>query len=185
MQKLTIAMLVLLPLAACGEDPMPPKRTAAPEAAKPKPAVKAPEQAEAPKPPPPAPEDKKPEAPAAAVNKALLDPSLPEWVGKAPDTFKVKFTTSKGDFVIEVTRAWSPRGADRFHALVKNGYYDDVVFFRVVAGFMAQFGIHGAPEVNAAWRNATIQDDPVTQSNKRGMVSYAMRGPNSRTVQLF
>jgi peptidyl-prolyl cis-trans isomerase A (cyclophilin A) len=68
---------------------------------------------------------------------------------------------------------------------VKNGYYDDVVFFRVVAGFMAQFGIHGAPEVNAAWRNATIQDDPVTQSNKRGMVTFAMRGPNTRTTQIF
>lgn len=182
MQKLTLAILVTLPLLACGEDPQPPKRTVAPDAGKP--AVKAPEtKPAAPTPPPaPPPEQKKPAAP---VNKVLLDPSLPEWVVKAPDVFKVKFSTSKGDFVMEVNREWSPRGADRIYALVKNGYYDGVVFFRVVAGFMAQFGINGAPEVNAAWRNTTIQDDPVTQSNKRGMVSFAMRGPNSRTTQIF
>lgn len=188
MHKLTIAILLTLPFAGCSEDPMPPKRATAPEAGKPsKPVDKAPEKPTPPPTPPPVKEEvKKDEKPAAApVNKLLLDPSLPEWVVKAPDVFKVKFSTSKGDFVMQVTREWSPRGADRIYGLVKNGYYNDVVFFRVVSGFMAQFGINGVPEVNAAWKNATIQDDPVTQSNKRGMVSFAMRGPNSRTTQIF
>jgi peptidyl-prolyl cis-trans isomerase A (cyclophilin A) len=87
--------------------------------------------------------------------------------------------------VIEVTRAWAPRGADRFYNLVKVGYYDDVAFFRVIDGFMVQFGIHGDPAANLAWHQARIADDPVTQSNKRGMVTYAMAGPDSRTTQLF
>ena len=118
-------------------------------------------------------------------SKVLLDPSLPEWKEKAPDTFKAKFTTSKGDITILVERAWAPLGADRFHALVKNGYFDDVRFFRVVSGFMAQFGIHGNPDVNKVWREASIKDDPVVKSNLRGWVTYATRGPNSRTTQLF
>ncbi len=117
--------------------------------------------------------------------KVLLDPSLPEWKEKAPDSFKAKFTTSKGDFTILVERAWAPLGADRFHALVKNGYFDDVRFFRVVGGFMAQFGIHGNPDVNKVWKEASIKDDPVVKSNLRGWVTYAMRGPNTRTTQLF
>jgi len=117
--------------------------------------------------------------------KVLLDPSLPEWKEKAPDTFKAKFTTSKGDITILVERAWAPLGADRFHALVKNGYFDDVRFFRVVSGFMAQFGIHGNPDVNKVWREASIKDDPVVKSNLRGWVTYATRGPNTRTTQLF
>ena len=182
MQKLTIALLVLLPLAACGEEPEPPRRVKAPE---PNPPLKAPEPAPAPKPAPPTPPETKPEAPAAPVSKVLLDPSLPEWIGQAPAEFKAKFTTSKGDFTMLVTREWSPRGADRFYGLVKNGFFDGVVFFRVVSGFMAQFGIHGSPEVSAAWRNAKIQDDPVVQSNKRGMVTYAKGGANSRTTQVF
>src|SRR5581483_1296829 len=120
MQKLLIALLLLAPLAGCGEDPMPPKRTAAPD---PKPTVKAPDPAMTPKPPPPPPvEEKKPDVPPpVAINKMLLDPSLPEWVGAAPPEFKVKFSTSKGDFVMLVNREWSPRGADRFYGLVKNG----------------------------------------------------------------
>jgi peptidyl-prolyl cis-trans isomerase A (cyclophilin A) len=125
------------------------------------------------------------EKPKDEVPKVLLDPSLPEWKEKAPDTFRAKFTTSKGDFTILVERAWSPLGADRFHALVKNGYYDDVRFFRVIGGFMAQFGLHGAPEVNKAWREATIKDDPVVKSNLRGWVTYAKRGPDTRTTQVF
>jgi peptidyl-prolyl cis-trans isomerase A (cyclophilin A) len=123
--------------------------------------------------------------PKTEIPKALLDPSRPEWKEKAPDKFRVKFTTSKGDFTVVVERAWSPLGADRFHALVKNGYYDDVRFFRVVDNFMAQFGLHGAPAVNKAWRDATIQDDPVVKSNLRGWLTYAMRGPNTRTTQVF
>ncbi len=103
----------------------------------------------------------------------------------APDVFRARFETSRGDFVIEVHRAWSPNGVDRFYNLVSNGYYDDVRFFRVIAGFMAQFGIHGDSAVSAAWREQKIDDDPVVASNTRGFVSYAMAGPNTRTTQIF
>src|SRR5499426_4357688 len=98
---------------------------------------------------------------------------------QAPATYKVKFDTTKGAFVVEVTRAWAPRGADRFYNLVKNGFYDNVRFFRVISGFMVQFGIHGDPAIMANWRAAQIPDDPVTQSNTRGMVTFAMAGPNT------
>ena len=104
---------------------------------------------------------------------------------KAPETFKVKFNTTKGDFTLEVTRAWAPNGAHRFYNLVKNGYFTDIAFFRVISGFMMQFGIHGDPEIAAAWRNAEIKDDPVKQSNARGYITYAMRGPDTRTTQFF
>ena len=107
---------------------------------------------------------------------------------KAPDTFKAKLDTSKGVVVIEVHRDWSPIGADRFYNLVKNGFYDDTRFFRVLDGFMAQIGINGNPAIQSAWRNATIQDDPLKQgiSNKRGFVTYAKSGlPNSRSTQIF
>ena len=103
----------------------------------------------------------------------------------APAKFKAKFETSKGDFVIEVHRDWAPLGADRFYDLVASGYFADVRFFRVLDGFMAQFGINGDPAINKAWSNATIPDDPVVQSNKRGFLSFAMRGPNTRTTQIF
>lgn len=104
---------------------------------------------------------------------------------KAPDLYKAKFTTTKGDFVIEVHREWAPLGADRFYNLVKNGFYDDAAFFRVLPNFMAQFGINAKPAVNKVWDKATIKDDPVTQSNKRGYVSFATAGPNTRTTQVF
>jgi peptidyl-prolyl cis-trans isomerase A (cyclophilin A) len=103
----------------------------------------------------------------------------------APATYKARFETSKGAFVVDVTRDWAPNGADRFYNLVKNGFYDGVRFFRVLDGFMAQFGINGDPKVSAVWREARIQDDPVKQSNRRGFVTYAMAGPNTRTSQLF
>ncbi len=103
----------------------------------------------------------------------------------APATFRARFETTAGDFVIEVRRAWAPLGADRFYNLVKSGYYDGVRFFRVISGFMAQFGIHGDPRVSAAWRERRIPDDPVRESNGRGMVSFATAGPNTRTTQLF
>lgn len=126
------------------------------------------------------------EAPAKEARtdmSTLLDPAgLNE---QAPDSFKVLFKTTKGDFTLEINRDWSPLGADRFYNLVKSGYFSDVAFFRVIGGFMAQFGIHGDPKVSAAWRGARIQDDPVKQSNKRGYISYAMAGPNTRTTQLF
>jgi peptidyl-prolyl cis-trans isomerase A (cyclophilin A) len=104
----------------------------------------------------------------------------------APATFKVKFDTSAGVFVVEVTRAWAPLGADRFYNLVKNGYYNECRFFRVIQGFMVQFGINGDPAVAAVWQNARIGVDPVTQSNKRGFITYAMGGtPDTRTTQVF
>jgi len=122
-------------------------------------------------------------APALAQSADLVNPAaLRE---RAPDTFKVRFDTTKGVFVVQVNRAWAPQGADRFYNLVKSGFYDDVRFFRVISGFMVQFGIHGDPKIAAPWREARIQDDPVTQSNKRGFVTYAMAGPNTRTTQLF
>lgn len=104
---------------------------------------------------------------------------------QAPATFQAAFDTSKGRFVVEVHREWAPIGADRFYNLVKNGFFDDVRFFRVVGGQLAQFGMHGDPSVQAAWRDAEVQDDPVRHGNVRGAVSFASRGPNTRTTQLF
>jgi peptidyl-prolyl cis-trans isomerase A (cyclophilin A) len=115
----------------------------------------------------------------------LLQPKSASMTQTAPANFRVKFQTSQGDFVVEAQRDWAPLGVDRFYNLVNNGYYDGVCFFRVISGFMAQFGIHGDPKVSAAWRPERIQDDPVKQSNKRGYLSYAMAGPNTRTTQLF
>jgi len=115
----------------------------------------------------------------------LLDPSHESWSRQAPDIFRVKFQTSKGDVVIEVTREWAPLGADRFYNLADNGFYDGCKFFRVIDGFMAQFGINGDPKVSAVWRDQRIKDDPNTQSNSRGRVTFAMGGPDTRTSQLF
>jgi peptidyl-prolyl cis-trans isomerase A (cyclophilin A) len=122
--------------------------------------------------------------PAAASNPALLSPETA--TAKAPDAYKVRLETTQGPVVVAVTRAWSPLGADRFYNLVKIGYYDDVAFFRVLGGFMAQVGIHGDPAVNVKWRGARFPDDaPAGKSNKRGMVSFATAGPHSRTSQIF
>jgi peptidyl-prolyl cis-trans isomerase A (cyclophilin A) len=104
---------------------------------------------------------------------------------QAPATYKVKFDTTKGAFVVQVTRAWAPNGADRFYNLVKNGFYDNDRFFRVISGFMVQFGINGDPGVMAKWREASIKDDPVTQGNKRGTITFATAGPDTRTSQVF
>jgi|WetSurMetagenome_2_1015567.scaffolds.fasta_scaffold98417_2 peptidyl-prolyl cis-trans isomerase A (cyclophilin A) len=104
---------------------------------------------------------------------------------KAPDKFQVTFDTSKGKFTLEVIRAWSPNGADRFYNLVKNGYYNDCRFFRVIEMNIAQFGISGDPKLNAVWYKAFIKDDPFKQPNIRGYVSFATAGPNTRTTQLF
>ena len=115
----------------------------------------------------------------------LVRPDSAAMARPAPDSFNVAFETTKGRFVVRAYRAWSPRGVDRFHYLVNNGFYDGVKFFRNIDGFMVQFGIHGEPMVNAAWRDRNIADDPVKASNTTGMVSYAMGGPNTRTTQLF
>ncbi len=105
---------------------------------------------------------------------------------KAPEVFKAQFTTTKGDFVVEVHRDWSPHGADRFYNLVRAGFFDGVAFYRVHPGFMVQFGISPKPAVSKAWANANISDDPVVGSNKRGFITYAMSSnPNSRSTQVF
>ena len=153
--------------------------TAKPAASTPSQAKPAPTTPATQKPAPPKPATAKP----AAVNSALRTPAkLKE---TAPATFRADFDTSVGPFVIEVTRAWAPNGADRFYNLVKYGYFDGGRFFRVIPKFMVQFGIHGDPKLNAVWREANLKDDPVTQSNKRGFVTFATSGPNSRTTQLF
>jgi len=103
----------------------------------------------------------------------------------APDTFKARFQTSRGEFVIEANRAWAPRGADRFHELATTGFFDEARFFRVLAGFVVQFGINKDPVTAAKWRNEKIPDDPVTQTNARGTITFATAGPNTRTTQLF
>lgn len=104
----------------------------------------------------------------------------------APATFKVRLETSKGPIVIELNREWAPNGVDRFFQLVESGYYDDVRFFRVVPGFVVQFGMHGNPATNSEWVARPLADDPVKQSNKRGTVTFAQTAmPNSRTTQMF
>ncbi len=118
-------------------------------------------------------------------DRPLLNPSSPEMNLIAPDTFKVLIETTQGDLIVEVFREWAPLGADRFYSLVRNGYYSDIAFFRNISGFMTQFGIHGEPEVSEAWRMARIDDDSVRTNNVRGSISFAMAGPNTRTVQLF
>ena len=103
----------------------------------------------------------------------------------APDSYEVLIETTQGNIVIEVQRSWAPLGADRFYNLVKMEYFTDIAFFRAIQGFMTQFGIHGDPNVAKMWRNARIQDDPVTQSNMRGHITFATSGKDSRTTQLF
>ena len=104
----------------------------------------------------------------------------------APETFRARFETSKGTFVVEAHRSWSPNGVDRFYNLVRGGFFDEVRFFRVIEGFMAQFGINGDPSIQRHWRDANIVDDPVVMGNTRGRVSFAKSGmPDSRSTQLF
>lgn len=119
-----------------------------------------------------------------STHPAMTDPSRA--TEKAPDTFRAKFETTKGDVVFECTRSWAPNGVDRFYNLVKIGFFDDVALFRVAKGFVVQWGIHGDPKVSAVWQNANLPPDPVKQSNTRGMLTYAMAGsPNTRSTQVF
>jgi cyclophilin family peptidyl-prolyl cis-trans isomerase len=106
-------------------------------------------------------------------------------VQPAPDQFRVRLETTKGPIVIDVHRAWAPHGADRFHELVRAGYYDDVAFSRVIAGQWAQFGINGDPRISNAWRTRSIPDDPFKESNVRGTVAFAFAVPDGRTTQVF
>jgi peptidyl-prolyl cis-trans isomerase A (cyclophilin A) len=116
-------------------------------------------------------------------DRALLHPALLKQ--KAPDTYQVKFVTTRGEFTLTVTRAWAPLGADRFYNLVKHHFYDNGSFFRVVPDFVVQFGLSAYPPVSAAWKDTNIKDDPVTQSNKKGYITFATAGPNTRTTQVF
>ncbi len=114
---------------------------------------------------------------------ALLNPDNPEWDADAPELFRARFRTTKGDFVVEVHRDWAPIGADRFYNLVRLGFYDDTRVYRIRAGVFAQFGLSGDPAINAVWYDRTIVDDPPGQEHVRGRVFFAMRGPDDRTTQ--
>lgn len=118
-----------------------------------------------------------------AARPSLLNPASLH--AKAPEEFKAEFVTTKGDIIVEVHRAWAPLGADRFYNLVRGGFFNNAAFFRVVPNFIVQFGLNPNPAVNHAWEHATIKDDPVMQSNSRGMLVFATAGPNTRTTQLF
>lgn len=124
--------------------------------------------------------------PKEAKKETMPMPTPEQATEKAPATYKARFKTTKGDFVLEVTRAWSPNGADRIYNLVKLGYFTDIAFFRVLDNFVAQGGIHGDPAMSARWRGARFQDDPPAgQSNLRGTMVFATAGPNTRTTQFF
>jgi peptidyl-prolyl cis-trans isomerase A (cyclophilin A) len=189
MRKLEPKSIAWLPAAAlaafsllsvgCQEQPKAPDKPA--ETAKP---------AEAPPPGPPPEaakekpmEETKPEAAKPAAKTALLDPAkLRE---RAPDTYVVNFETTKGTVKVQVERSAAPQGADRFYNLVKNGFYDGTRFFRIVPNFVVQFGLSGDPAVNTKWEDARIKDDPVTRTNRKGALTFATAGPNTRTTQVF
>jgi peptidyl-prolyl cis-trans isomerase A (cyclophilin A) len=143
----------------------------APDPAKPAPAKPAPAKAGAAK------------AKKAAAPSRLLSPAALK--ARAPESYQVTFETTKGPFVLEVHRGWAPLGADRFYNLVKNGFFTNVSFYRVLKGSLVQFGAPPDPRVAAVWSRAPISDDPVKQSNTRGRISFAMGGPNTRTTQVF
>ncbi len=126
---------------------------------------------------------KQPAARPAGTSARLMNPAA--LVAKAPDVYQVKFTTTKGDFTVEVHRDWAPLGADRFYNLARNGFFTNASFFRVVPNFIVQFGIPASPAVANVWQNAKFRDDPVKQSNKKGTIVFATAGPNTRTTQLF
>jgi peptidyl-prolyl cis-trans isomerase A (cyclophilin A) len=104
---------------------------------------------------------------------------------RGPDRYRVKFETSRGDFIVDCMREWSPLGADRFHELVTSGFYDGARFYRVVPGFVIQFGFKGDPSVDGVWRNRVIDDDPPGVSNTPATMSFATSGARSRTTQVF
>src|SRR5271170_2774658 len=183
-----VGILSMVLVGCSKETPTKPAETASTPAPAPAPvSAPAPAPVSAPEPapvsaPPTAPAPpKKAAAPASA--SSLMNPSSLK--ATAPATYQAKFTTTKGDVVIQVNRVWAPRGADRFYNLVRGGFFTDCAFFRVLSGFMAQFGISPNPAIAKVWQDAKIIDDPVTQSNKRGRITFATAGPQTRTTQLF
>jgi len=122
-------------------------------------------------------------APAVTYDHTLLRPAALK--SQAPATYRVRFVTTRGEFTLAVTRVWAPIGADRFYNLVQHHFYDNSSVFRVVPGFVAQFGLSSFPPVSAAWKKTEIKDDPVTKSNKKGTITFATAGPNTRTTQVF
>ncbi len=123
------------------------------------------------------------ESDARGTPNPLLRPA--RFTETAPETFRVRFETSEGAFVVAATRAWAPLGVDRFYNLVRGGFFDDTRVYRVVDGFVAQFGLNGDPYVNQAWKTEYLVDDPVTQTNRRGRVTFAKGGLHSRTTEIF
>ena len=162
--------MLLMLLAACSGEPEP---TSVPAGKDGEPKIEK-----------PVPEEK-PEVSTEEAPTGAAVPTPANWNETAPAEYDAVFETTQGEFTIHVVRAWSPNGADRFYNLVKNGYYDDIAFFRNIDGFMVQFGIHGDPAYNTVWKDAKIADDPVAQSNTRGNVSFATAGKNTRTTQVF
>lgn len=186
--RLCTSLFIALPMGGCKSAPAtesPPPSASAAAVTSAEPAAQ-PAQAEQPAPaaqPQPAQAEAAASQPIAPPTPAgLLEPGADR---TAPEQFSARLETTKGEIIIDVTRAWAPRGADRFYTLVKLGYFDDTAFFRVVQGFMAQIGIHGDPRVNEVWRSRRIPDDAAQQSNTRGMVSFATSGPDSRVNQFF
>jgi cyclophilin family peptidyl-prolyl cis-trans isomerase len=121
----------------------------------------------------------------AVAHDALRDPSNTFWSSRAPRRFFARIETTKGAFVIDVHRDWAPHGADRFYQLVQSGFFDDSRFYRVRAGYIVQFGIAGDPATAQRWRDARFADDSVRHTNARGVVAYAMTGPDTRTTQIY
>ncbi len=122
---------------------------------------------------------------ASAQAQPLRDPKNTLWTKPSPNVYRVKIDSTKGSFILEVTRALAPLGADRFYHLVESGFYNDSRFYRVIAGRFAQFGIAGDPQIGQLWRNESFPDDPVRASNTRGTFAFAMTGPNARTTQIY
>ena len=116
---------------------------------------------------------------------SLANPNPSDLTRAAPDSFDVRVQTTRGPFVLRARRNWSPQGVDRLHYLVTHGYYDDARFFRVIGGFVAQWGLNGRPPLDSLWQERRLQDEPVRSSNTRGRVSYARGGPNTRSIQLY
>ncbi|MEM6332957.1 MAG: peptidylprolyl isomerase [Planctomycetota bacterium] len=124
-------------------------------------------------------------SPAVPDKALLMNPNDPALNENAPETSTITVKTTRGDVTIELYRAWAPKGVDRFYNLASAGYFNDAAFFRIVPDFIVQFGIHADPEVAGTWREARFPDDPVTQTNARGTLTFATAGPNTRTTQMF